>query len=64
MAVANFGGEMKFSGAGLLRQHNAFPEAGNVTPIDADMKTTPYPLPQRMKSVVHFVKRILFPGES
>ncbi|UCE06651.1 MAG: PorV/PorQ family protein, partial [bacterium] len=49
MNMANFGGEMKFSGAGLLAQYNAFPEAGNVAPIDVNMKTTPYPLPMTFR---------------
>lgn len=47
--MANFGNEMKFSGVGLLTQYNAFPDAGNVAPVDADMKTTAYPLPMTFR---------------
>ena len=49
MNMANFGGEMKFSGSGLLTQYNAFPDAGNVGPVDANIKTTPYPLPMTFR---------------
>ena len=49
MNMANFGPEMRFTGAGLLTQYNAFPEAGNVAPVDADMKTKSYPLPMTFR---------------
>lgn len=49
MNVANFGGELAFSGPGLLTQYNAYPEAGNVGPVDANMKTTSYSLPMTFR---------------
>ncbi len=49
MNMANFGPELTFSGSGLLTQYNAFPDAGNVGPVDANMKTTPYSLPMTFR---------------
>lgn len=54
MNMANFGGEMTFSGAGLLTQYNAFPDAGNVAPIDANFKTTAYPLPMTFRFALSY----------
>lgn len=49
MNMANFGGELHFSGAGLLTQYNAFPEAGNVSPIDVYYDTDHYSLPMTFR---------------
>ncbi|KPL06093.1 hypothetical protein AMJ86_09935 [bacterium SM23_57] len=49
MNMANFGPELRFTGSSLLTQYNAFPEAGNVAPVDANMKTNPYPLPMTFR---------------
>ena len=49
MNMANFGPELRFSGPGLLRQYNAYPEAGNVAPIDVNLDTDYVPLPMTFR---------------
>jgi hypothetical protein len=49
MNMSNFGSEMSFGGSGLLAQYNANPEAGNVAPVDVNLKTTPYSLPMTFR---------------
>ena len=49
MNMANFGPEMSFGGPGLLAQYNAYPEAGNIGPVDVNKKTTPYSLPMTFR---------------
>lgn len=49
MNMANFGGELHYSGAGLLRQYNAFPEAGNVAPVNVYYDTDEFSLPMTFR---------------
>lgn len=49
MSMANFGGELRFSGPGLLTQYNAFPEAGNVAPVNVYYDTDNVPLPMTFR---------------
>lgn len=54
MNMANFGPELKYSGSGLLAQYNAFPDAGNVAPVDVDLRTTPYSLPMTFRFALSY----------
>ncbi len=49
MNMANFGPELHFTGAGLLTQFNAFPEAGNVAPVNVYYDTDHYALPMTFR---------------
>jgi len=54
MNMANFGPEMSFGGSGLYGQYNAYPEAGNVEPVDVNLKTTAYPLPMTFRFALSY----------
>ncbi len=49
MSMSNFGGEMRFEGGSLLTAYDAYPEEGNVAPVDAFVKTMAYPLPMTFR---------------
>jgi len=49
MNMANFGGELHYSGAGLLTQYNAFPEAGNVAPVNVYYDSDQFSLPMTFR---------------
>jgi hypothetical protein len=49
MSMSNFGADLRFEGGSLLTNYSAYPEEGNVAPVEAYIKTMSYPLPMSFR---------------